>query len=146
MKIGNNKGKKYNTLKDATHKLILKGLVAEATVAKSKNGNRLPHKYLDKVMKKHSAAFPWLNLNMLKNALKDSSKQSTKNQVATPAVAPPPPPVTDNTSNINGHPPPPPPHRTKGGLPFGSTDANKQNLDLSVTATLNAVVQKFLKE
>ena len=43
MKIGHNKGKKYNVLKDTTQQLILKGIVADAIKVKSTSkNNRLP--------------------------------------------------------------------------------------------------------
>ena len=52
MKVGHNKGKKYNVLKDTTQQLILKGIVADAIKVKSTSkNNRLPHKYLSTIVR-----------------------------------------------------------------------------------------------
>ena len=123
MKVGHNKGKKYNVLKDTTQQLILKGIVADAIKVKSASkNNRLPHKYLSTIVQKYATACPWLKIGTIRNAL-----YLHKNSTGCP-------------------PPPPPSECKKGGQPVGSTNSNKRNIDLTATATLNAVSQRVRED
>ena len=127
MKVGHNKGKKYNVLKDTTQQLILKGIVADAIKVKSASkNNRLPHKYLSTIVQKYATACPWLKIGTIRNALY-LHKKSTKKSTGCP-------------------PPPPPSDRKKGGRPVGSTHVNKRNFDLTTTATLNAISERVFEE
>ena len=71
MKIGHNKGKKYNVLKDTTQQLILKGIVADAIKVKSTSkNNRLPHKYLSTIVQQHVLGFRFKPSRMPSNQIR----------------------------------------------------------------------------
>ena len=77
------------------------------------------------------------------NVLKDTTQQLILKGIVAEAIE------VKSTSKNNKLPygylstgcPPPPSECDKGGRPVGSTHANKQNFDLTTTATLNAVTQ-----
>lgn len=117
---GHNKGKTYAKIESDTDELILKGLVADAVIAKTRNKGKLPHGYIRNIITKYSSNYPFLKKDLISNRIRQFEKDINKSfSLPQPVQSPP-----DACAKV--------------GQPVGTTDTRKQeDSSSSVSIALN---------